>query len=514
MKNQLKNKIKILFYIIIFIFNSINIIAKNDDLKVKLKITEDFGCSNCTYVAVKSTIEDINTYLNIPEITIYACREIFALLKSSNLPNNVSLIKLVNDEDVSIPKGLYITNKENYPILYVQDFKSSPILTYIKKLNYGNFYFKNLNTTKIFTDSLEKILTYNSLMFSHENKDSSYTLGIIEQNINEIFIIKNGSIIREVPMLDTIKYFFTQSTKKHLKYEIDYFFSKGYYISSYKKLMGFDDSSFTVLCHSLYDISVSKVFDKRINEYVEANTPQLRGLLLKYNYKDETIEFINELDSSFFDYIAPLYYENKIVFLSDDFYNTLFNHDKSAEHRDSISLLKQIDFADNALETKPLLSSVEINDIINLNQNKVNETISMNLNENIILLNVFDRIFLFDYKSKKTKIFDIPETLRDNSFIKFPYSLCEMMKTKKYTVINNILINDDKIYIFSKYYDESRKINYLIQYDFNFKFEFVSFKVYDMLNLGNYKIIEPYVLFGKICLVGYEDNKNINILNL
>jgi hypothetical protein len=514
MKKKIKITTKIILFLLFIILDNHNIIAKNDDIIVKFKITNNYGCSNCTYVAVKSTIESINTYLDYPELSVYACREIYALLKSSNMPNNVKLIKLEDNDDISLLEGLFITNKNNFPILYLKDFKSTPFITYLKILNNGKFYFKDFNRKKIYTDTSEKIISYTSLKINLQDEDSSLSIGLIEPNFNKIFIIKNGNILKEIPLPDTIKYFFAQEEKSYLKSEVDYFFTHGYFISSFKILYDFNDSTITVLCQSLFNITSKTIYDERIKEYVKANTPELRGLLLKYNYKNDKIEFIKDLDSSFTDYLTSLYYDNKIFFLKNEIFNILFSNKKKTTANDPIVLLQQIDLSDLFPNPHPLINYFNVKDIISFTQNKINQTISMKLNENILILNLFDKIILYDFQQNKLNFVDIDSCLLNSSQIKYPYLLNDLIAPKKYSAINNIVINDGKIYIFTKYYDDSRRLNYLTSYEFNLKFELQSFKFFDILALGKYEIFEPYILRGKVCLIGYDENKYLNIFYL
>lgn len=499
--------IKVVLLLLIVI--KINLFAKNEDIKAQLVVDNSYGCSNCTLVAITSTIKEINQYFNYPEIKIYVCRELYKLLKLQKFNDNIIINKIEDYKDIDRLEGLYICNKDNFPLIYIKDFKNEPLAKNLKIFNMGNFYFNELFVNNLYNDTSEQIISYNSFKLHSHSNDSLVNIAVIEPNFNKIIIIKENIIIKQMNLLDNIKYFFVQDTKSSLKYEIDYLFSKNYFVSSYKEILDLDDSTITVLCQSLFDIKRKIIFNDQINDYVEANIPDLRGLIFKYNYLNDKTIYINELDSNFSDYLTPYYSNYKMFFLSNDFINYLFNKTKNRANQDSIVILEKFDFLQEPPKVEHLVNC-SINDLF-LKPNKLNETVSLDINNSYLLLNYFDNILFYNFKNDTYKNLNL-EDLFNNMSIKYPYSLNNLIISNKYTVLNIAKLGIDKLYITSKYYNAGQ-LKYIALYEFDTKLILKSFKFFDMNKNGSYTNLNPIIISDKLYFIGFENNENINLLS-
>lgn len=495
--------------LILIIISKIDLFAKNEDIKAQLAVDNSYGCSNCTLVAITSTINEINQYFNYPEIKIYVCRELYKLIKLQKFTDNIIINKIEDYKDTNILEGLYICNKDNFPLIYIKDFKNEQLAKNLTIFNMGNFYFNKLLVKNLYNDTSEQIVSYNSIKLHTHSNDSIIDIAVIEPNFNKIIIIKENIIIKQMNLLDKIKYFFAQDTNRSLKYEIDYLFSNNYYVSSYKEILDLDDSTITVLCQSLFDIKRKIIFNDQINDYVEANIPDLRGLIFKYNYLNNKTIYMNELDSNFSDYLTPHYCNYKMVFLSNDFINYLYSKTKNKENNDSMVVIEKFDFSKEPPKVEHLVNC-SINDLF-LKPNKLNETISLDINNSYLFLNYFDNILFYNFKNDTIKNLNL-EDLFQNMRIKYPYSLNNLTVSNKYTILNIAKLGKDKIYITSKYYN-SGQLKYIALYEFDTKLILKSFKFFDMNKIGSYTNLNPIIISDKLYFIGFENNENINLLS-
>ncbi|MEN6294577.1 MAG: hypothetical protein ABFD61_00435 [Chloroherpetonaceae bacterium] len=408
------------FFIIVIFLMAFPLFGKSNNLEFTF-YTAGSNCNNCTFAGLNTTISNINQMFSSPPIKVYASHPIKMMMKNRKFTTNVEIFDAVEskNEAISGSNVLVVQDANGLVLLCIDDFQRNSLQYLIAKTPFQ--YIDSVKINTLLIDSVKDNIgsLYSETIYNGDIKIFSNSISFIDKVTNKIFIIDTlqKKILQTIDMPDTFNFFaYYQDKRDIIHKELIYLNESGYFSAKFEKIFSFSDSTIDFLSTLITNFKIDTTYDDNVKDTVIFLRPTMAIERIKYNFINDKILSIENLEKNISEAVSPVLFKNQIFYFTEDYFKVRFDTNLTV---DSINdspfyLIESMNLNDYTV--KKYLKAKDFFKTANIKASDLNSQFQFPIFlpiDNGLIISLIDTVLLFiDYETGSIKKMDIPAYLR------------------------------------------------------------------------------------------------------